>query len=634
MKRELSEINLFVAGRLCLLGEHSDWTFEYKELNKDLLPGYTIATAIDKGIYATVKKDTKFSFKMGDKKFNSKMNEEALEKEAMSGSFYSYVAGTVLYMLRTYKVGGINVEVKYNTLPIKKGLSSSAAICSLLVKAFNILYDLHLDLYSTMDAAYCGERLAQSKCGKLDQICINGETLVKMTFHPDKVEISPIKVKTPIHMVIADLNAAKDTKKILNALHSCYPFAKNEQQQKVQDMLGYKNKELIENVIEAIEKDDKLELGKLLNDSQNLIDESAIPICDEYKAPVLHNVMNNEFIKKLSYGIRGIGSGGDGSVQVIAKDEICQNLIKNYFDTKLNMDAFSYTIRPYYKVKKAIIPLAGLGNRLYPLTRAFRHAFLPIHDGKTMKPIILKIVEELDKAGIDEICLVVGKDDFEYYDNFFKLSLNKNYLDSLDEELRKQEFNILRLGEKITYVIQDEPLGFGHAIGLCKEFVAGNPVLVTVGDVYFKASDSNISVFEEMLKYYETDESNLTFVGKVETENIKNTGIISGKYKNEDNRIIEVNKIIEKPTIEYAYKNLSIDNNCYAQYGTWILNSDVLDKLEHNIKNNITDNGKYEITDVLNKEARNNRLKAINIEGKYYDLKSIETYKEALLNFD
>ncbi len=634
MKRELSEINLFVAGRLCLLGEHSDWTFEYKEQNKDLLPGYTIATAIDKGVYATIKKDNKFSFKMGDKKFNSKMNEEELEKEALSGSFYSYVAGTALYMLRTYKVGGLNVEVKYNTLPIKKGLSSSAAICSLLVKAFSILYNLNLDLNTTMDAAYYGERLAQSKCGKLDQICINGENLVKMTFHPDKVEIDPIKVRTPIHMVIADLNASKDTKKILNALHECYPFAKNEKQQKVQDMLGYKNKELIENVIVAIEEDDKEKLGTLINDSQKLIDESAIPVCDEYKAPILHEVMNNEFIKRLAYAIRGIGSGGDGSVQVIAKDEICQNLIKNYFDNKLNMDAFSYTIRPYYKVKKAIIPLAGLGNRLYPLTRAFKHAFLPIHDGKTMKPIILKLVEELDKAGIDEICLVIGKDDFEYYDNFFKLSLNKNYLDSLDEDLREQEFNTLRLGEKITYVVQEEPLGLGHAIGLCKEFVGNEPVLVTVGDVYFNPTESKLSVFEEMLKYYEEDEPNLTFVGKVETENIKNTGIITGKWKTDNERIIEVNKLVEKPTIEYAHKNLAINNDCYAQYGTWILNSNVIDKLEYNIKNNITKNGKYEITDILNKEAKNNNLKAINIDGKYHDLKSIETYKEALLNFD
>jgi len=630
MKNKTNEINLFMPGRVCLLGEHSDWTFEFKNENPNLLPGYTIATAIDKGVYATIKKSKKFEFKMGENSFSCDMNEEPLEKESLSGSFYSYVAGTALYMLRTYQVGGINVEVKYNTLPIKKGLSSSAAICSLLVKAFDYFYDLNLDFATKMDCAYYGERLAQSKCGKLDQICINGEKLVKMTFHPDKIDIDPIKVKSPIYMVIADLNAAKDTKKILNALHECYPFADNEKEQKIQDMLGYKNKELIDNVVEAIEMDDKEKLGDLINKSQELIDESAIPICDEYKAPVLHSVMDNAFIKKLAYAVRGIGSGGDGSVQVIAKDAICQNLITNYFNTKLNMDAFSYTIRPYYKVRKAIIPLAGLGNRLYPLTRAFRHAFLPIHDGKTMKPLILKLVEELDRVGIDEICLVIGKNDFDAYNQFFKLSLNENYLNSLDEELITQEFNTLRLGEKITYVVQDKPLGLGHAIGLCKDFVGDDPVLVTVGDVYFKA-DNDVSVYEELLKQYEKEEANVTFVGPVQPENIKETGIVGGVFS--DN-VINVNKVVEKPTIEYAMENLSIDGTCYAQYGTWIFTNEAVQKLDYNIKTKTTTNGKYEITGILNSEASSNNLKAVSIKGKYYDLKTIEKYKDALFNFE
>lgn len=633
MKNELKEINLFMAGRLCLLGEHSDWTFEYKNINKDLLPGYTIATAIDKGIYATIKKSKKFEFEMGDKKFSCNMDEKELEKEANSGSFYSYMAGTVLYMLKTYKIGGINVVVKYNTLPIKKGLSSSAAICSLLVKAFDKLYNLNLTLESLMNSAYYGERLAQSKCGKLDQICANGERLVKMTFYPDKIEINPIKVKTPIYMVIADLNAAKDTKKILNALHECYPFAKNEKQQKIQDMLGYKNKRLIDSVVEAIEKDDKVELGNLLKQSQELIDDSAIPICDEYRAPILHEVLKNSFIEKLSYGARGIGSGGDGSVQVIAKDEICQNLITNYFNTRLHMSAFSYTIKPYYKVRKAIIPLAGLGNRLYPLTRAFRHAFLPIHDGKTMKPLILKLVEDLDKAGIEEICLVIGKNDYDAYNQFFKLSLNKNYLDSLDEELRQAEFNTLRLGEKIKYVVQEEPLGLGHAIGLCQDFVGTDPVLVTVGDVYFKAG-KNINFVEEILKCYEQYETNVALVGEVTPENIKNTGIIMGNFENAEQKIIDVSDLIEKPTIQYAMENLKISDKCYAQYGTWIFTNEVINKLAYNIRTKTTINGKYEITNVLKSEATAHNFKAINVPGKYYDLKNIETYKDALLNFE
>lgn len=633
MKHELDEINLFVAGRLCLLGEHSDWTFEYKNINKDLLPGYTIATAIDKGIYATVKKDENFVFQMGDKFFSCALQEDVLYAEAISGSFYSYMAGTALYMLRKYKINGIYVEVKYNTLPIKKGLSSSAAICSLIAKAFSQLYELNLNRDLIMESAYQGERLAQSKCGKLDQICINGECLVKMTFYPENIDIEPIKVKSPLYMIIADLNATKDTKKILNALHTCYPFAENEKQQKVQDMLGYKNKELIEKVIKAIENDDQIELGNLLKQSQKLIDDSAIPICDEYKAPILHQVLHNTFIEKLSYGARGIGSGGDGSIQVLAKDALCQNLIVNYFQNKLCMDAFAYTIRPYYKVRKAIIPLAGLGNRMYPLTRAFRHAFLPIHDGKTMKPLILKLVEDLDSVGIEEICLVIGEHDYDVYNQFFKLSLNRRYLDSLDEDLRASEFNTLRLGEKIKYIVQEKPLGLGHAISLCRGFTKGAPTLVMVGDVYFKP-EKDISAIEQLLKYYEKDETNIALVGRIEAAEIKNTGIIDGSWVDEEKTVIAVNNIVEKPTIEYAKENFEIDNDCYAQYGTWILNDEVLEKLEHNVQSNNSKDGKYELTDVLREQANKNNFKAINIKGRYYDLRTIQNYKEALLNIE
>ena len=139
MYKVCEKVNIFIPGRIGLIGELSDWASEYKFENQDITVGRVITSKIDKGIFATVCKSETLKFHMEEYSFECGMNEDELDSEAKSGSFYSYFCGTALHMLRKYNVGGIYVDVLYNTLPIQKGLASSAAICSLFVKAFNEL---------------------------------------------------------------------------------------------------------------------------------------------------------------------------------------------------------------------------------------------------------------------------------------------------------------------------------------------------------------------------------------------------------------------------------------------------------------------------------------------------------------
>lgn len=340
----MEKLDLFVPGRLSLLGGLSDLASPYLSINKELKHGMAIACGINKGIYATVSKSEFLEFKMEDKEIKHLMNEEDLLKEAQSGSFYSYIAGTVLYVMQKCNVKGLKINVNKMDLPIKKGLSSSAAICVLIVKAFNELYNLSLTIDEIREFAYEGEHLALSKCGRLDQVCALGESLVKIDFYENYATTEEIKVKEELNMVVADLKAQKDTRKIMNDLNNCFPFVKNENQKAVHEMMGIKNQKLVKEAQICIENGNKERLGKILQEAQLLIDNMKV-VCSEFNAPILHKTLSDQYIKSLSYGGKGIGSGGDGSIQILAKDKQSQQLLIDYINNTLKMEAFGVDIK-------------------------------------------------------------------------------------------------------------------------------------------------------------------------------------------------------------------------------------------------------------------------------------------------
>ncbi|MBR2275422.1 MAG: hypothetical protein IJ873_05085, partial [Lachnospiraceae bacterium] len=138
------KIKLFVPGRLCLFGEHSDWAGGYRTTNAALEPGHAIVTGLEQGIYATAyrSKDFRVINKMGEgaDAFSCPMDFKKLRETAKEGGYFSYVAGVASYIDEWYRVDGVTIEITDMTLPMKSGLSSSAAICVLVARAFNELY--------------------------------------------------------------------------------------------------------------------------------------------------------------------------------------------------------------------------------------------------------------------------------------------------------------------------------------------------------------------------------------------------------------------------------------------------------------------------------------------------------------
>ena len=628
-------LKLFVPGRLCLFGEHTDWAGHYRTMNADILPGASIVTGIEQGIYAEVEKSSIFEvhscvseIENEWRDFSCKMTDTELKRVARSGSFFCYCAGVASYMLEWYKVGGVRIRITGMTLPMKSGLSSSAAICVLVARAFNLLYHLNLNTLGEMNIAYVGELRTASRCGRLDQACAFGVKPNLMTFDGDEIEVKSLNVKKKLYWVFADLCADKDTIKILSDLNKSYPFASTEQEKNLHKALGEWNHDIVNRAIKYMAEGDAEALGKLMTEAEDLFDKYVAPMSTALWAPKLHQVLQDPQIAPMVYGGKGVGSHGDGSVQFLARSKEDQQRLVDYLNAQ-GMPAYTLTLNPVHTVRRAIIPVAGFGTRLYPATRALKKDFFPIPcpDGM-VRPVILIILEELVKSGIEEICLVLGSEEERLqYTEFFEKQLSEEHLRKLNKEAQEYENHILNIGKRLRYVYQQEKRGFGHAVYQAAEFANDEPVLLLLGDTIYR-STSNKPCALQMIEEYERYNSLMVSIHTVPLAEVSHYGILSGVWENKEHSILTVSSMTEKPKASYAEEFLGVRNKegekeYYSVFGQYILTPEVFAQLAKDIKK-ADDEGdtqrEIELTSALETVRQNNGMIGVRLDGVMYDM--------------
>lgn len=345
-------MNLFVPGRVCILGEHSDWAAGFRTVNPDIERGYALVCGTDQGLHARVARcdgslRVRATTRTGDapRTVELAMERETLLGVAREGGFWSYLAGVAYCAMDEFGVGGVEIDNFATDLPVGKGLSSSAAVCVLAARAFNRLYDLGLDVRGEMDLAYRGETTTPSRCGRLDQCCAFGDAPVLATFDGDDLGVRQLEVGATFHFVVVDLAGKKDTVAILRALQTAYPSPADERHGDIHALLGATNRRIVHAATGALAAGDAATLGALMVEAQREFDRAAVPACpQELTAPALHRVLDHPSVAELAHGGKGMGSQGDGAAQILARGEQERREFIGLIERDLGMSAFALTL--------------------------------------------------------------------------------------------------------------------------------------------------------------------------------------------------------------------------------------------------------------------------------------------------
>ncbi len=637
-------MKIFVPGRICLFGEHTDWAGGYRRTNADLEKGYAIIASTNQGLHAEVNPHpTKLILHttLNDGRrldpFEVPMESEALLAEAQKGSFFSYAAGVAYQILTHYQVHGLEINNYLTDLPAKKGLSSSAATCVLVARAFNRIYDLKMTVRGEMEYAYIGEITTPSRCGRMDQGCAYGDRPIMMTFDGDQIDVQEINVSRDLYFVIVDLEAGKDTRLILNRLNHCYPFAEDEMQRNVQKCLGPISAGITHEAYEALHQGDAVRVGKLMKKAQAEFDKYVQPACPEQlTAPMLHKVLNYGPIQPYILGGKGVGSQGDGTAQFIVKDQESQQKVIEIIERDLKMSCLKLVIRAGRRVRKAVIPAAGFGTRLFPASKAIKKELFPIIDqsGKP-KPVIMAIVEEAINAGIEEVCLVVQDRDRELFERFFKtppLIENFNKLPKEDQEYSQY---LMDLGQRITFVTQDVQEGFGHAVFCARKWVNGEPFLLMLGD-HLYTSDDAVSCARQILDIYNRVEHSVVGLKATPANQIHNFGCVTGTWQ-ESETTLSITEFYEKPDVEYARQHLQVEgldpDEFLTVFGMYVLTPKIFDYLEENISHSLRERGEFQLTSCLDKLRKEDNFSGYVVKGRCFDIGVPEAYRQAMIDY-
>ena len=633
-------MKLFVPGRICLFGEHTDWAGGYRRINGDIEKGHTIIAGTNQGLYAEVKPNpAKLIFRSAlfNESFEIPMNRDLLLAEAQKGGVFSYVAGVAYQVLTHYRVHGLEIDNYQTDLPVKKGLSSSAAISVLVARAFNRIYDLKMTVRGEMEFAYQGEITTPSRCGRMDQGCAYGNRPVMMTFDGDHIDVEEITVAKDLHFVIVDLCAGKDTREILSKLNHCYPFADGDLQRGVQRYLGEISAAITHEAFDALRGGDAAKLGELMKKSQLQFDTYCMPACPtQLTSPVLHRVLAFPDIQSYILGGKGVGSQGDGTAQFIVKDEAAQESVKNIIESKLKMPCLKLTLGSSRTIRKAVIPAAGFGTRLFPATKAIKKELFPIIDrnGKA-KPVILAIVEEALSGGIEQICVVVQKGDKGLFEEFFHTPPSIENFNKLSREAQKESADILEIGHKITFIEQTTQDGFGHAVYCARSWVDNEPFLLMLGD-HLYASDTDVSCTQQILDAYIKYDKSVVGLKSTPGSEIHNFGVVAGSWETPQS-ILSITEFAEKPDALYAAEHLRMegmpDNSYLTVFGQYILSPMIFEFLEEAISHNLRERGEFQLTSCLDKLRQQAGFIGCIVQGRRFDIGTPRAYLQTLIDF-
>ncbi len=266
------------------------------------------------------------------------------------------------------------------------------------------------------------------------------------------------------------------------------------------------------------------------------------------------------------------------------------------------------------KVRKAVIPAAGLGTRFLPATKAQPKEMLPIVD----KPTIQYIIEEAAAAGVEDIIVVTGRNKRSIEDHFDRsIELEMELQRSEKEEMLQMVREISEIAN-IHFIRQKQPLGLGHAVLTASHFIGNEPFAVLLGD---DVVISKKPVLQQMVEIFQEYKTSILGVQEVADDAVSKYGIVDCRLV--DDRVYKVRDLVEKPPLEEAPSNIAI-------LGRYILTPDIFSYLETQEKGA---GGEIQLTDSLKRLAHNEAMYAYVFKGHRYDVGTKLGFLQANVEF-
>ena len=275
------------------------------------------------------------------------------------------------------------------------------------------------------------------------------------------------------------------------------------------------------------------------------------------------------------------------------------------------------------RIRKAVIPAAGFGTRVYPASSAVKKELFPVvgPDG-ICRAAIHYSVAELAAAGVEDICIVTRPGDDADFRDYFSAPSHE-LVAKLKPEHEPISEELDSLGGLIRFAFQETQEGYGHAVYCSREFVGDEPFLLLLGDHVFR-STCGASCCEQMIAAQERCRASVTAVNRAPEADLRFFGAIAGERAPDNPRMIRVSEFREKPEPEYARRRLRVgglgEGEYFCHFGIHAFTPGIFEKLAQMISDSVREQGEIQMTTAQDMLAREEPYYAYEIRGERYDL--------------
>ncbi len=274
-------------------------------------------------------------------------------------------------------------------------------------------------------------------------------------------------------------------------------------------------------------------------------------------------------------------------------------------------------------VKKGVITAAGRGTRQYPASKTVQKELFPLVDvDGYAKPTVQILAEELFASGLEEVCIIANAANVDpmrrhFFEPPSASLLGKDWADALSRSLSD-------MAEKLTFVVQETQDGYGHAVYQAREFTAGEPFLITLGDhIYLSETDTRCA--RQVLDIFAHYDASVTSVSYAAEADLHRFGTLSGPLLPDTKPpVYEIKALVEKPTVDYARAHLRApgipDGQYLVHFGIHAFTPTIFDCLDYLIQNDRRERGEIQLTSAQVLLMEREQYLACEVAGTRYDM--------------